>query len=131
MRVARADHPAVLVALGDRHLRAERLARLVEEPRQRDRVASARAARASRHPDRLRRAGDQVRVLVLLALALPDQVEQHPVRLAAAGDVRDHRRTPVSSPQLRDELVDLGERLLQPLALAHLPGDVRRPGRAG
>ena len=41
-----ADHPPVLVALGDRHPGAERLARLVEEPRQRDRVASARASLA-------------------------------------------------------------------------------------
>ena len=96
VRVPRAGQAPVLVALGDRHLRAELLPRLIEEPRQRDRVGAVEQLRTLRHPDRLGRAGDQVRVLVLLALALPDQVEQHAVRLAAAGDVRDHRRTPVS-----------------------------------
>ena len=88
--------------------------------------ASATASRAFEqpplpHPDRLRRPGDQVRVLVLLALALPDQVEQHPVRLAAAGDVRDHRPTPVSRRSCATSCVDLGERLLQPRALRTCP----------
>jgi hypothetical protein len=33
---------------------------------------------------------------VLLALALPHQVDQHPLRPAAASHVGDHRRTPVT-----------------------------------
>ena len=89
------DHPAVLVALGDRHLGAERVPRLIEEPRQRNCVAAVEKPPLP-HPDRLRRPGDQVRVVVLLTLALADQVDQHPVCLAAAGDVGDHRLTPVS-----------------------------------
>ena len=101
----------------------------------RNRASATASERSSslalRHPDRLGRAGDQVRVLVLLALALPDQVEQHAVRLAAAGDVRDHRRTPVSCRSSRDELVDLGERLLEPPALAAPARRCSPSGRAG
>jgi hypothetical protein len=75
VRVTRADDTALLVALGDHHPRAELLAWLVEEPHQLAGVGGAELALA-RDPDRFRRAGHQVRVLVLLALALSDQLEE-------------------------------------------------------
>src|SRR5450755_1893123 len=94
VRVTRPDHPpCLLVALGDRHLSAELLAWLVEEPRELAGVGDAQLA-ITRDPDRFRGAGHQVWVLVLLALALPDQVAQHPGRLRAARHVRDHRNRP-------------------------------------
>ncbi len=126
MRIPRAHHPAVLVALGDRHLGAERVPRLIEEPRQRDRVAAVEKPPLP-HPDRLRRPGDQVRVVVLLALALADQVDQHAVCLAAAGDVRDHRLPPSAAAASRRARQPRGA---SPRAAARsdLPRDVRRAG---
>ena len=53
-----------------------------------------------------------MRLLMLLALARPHQIQQHASRVAATGDVRDHRRAPVhsrnptssssTSPKVRD-----------------------------
>ena len=43
---------------------------------------------------RLRRARDQTRRLVLLALARPHQIQQHAPRVRPPRDVRDHRRAP-------------------------------------
>ena len=48
VRVPGADQAAVLVALGDRHPGAERLPRLIEEPRQRHRIAAFEQLRLRR-----------------------------------------------------------------------------------
>src|ERR1039458_511577 len=96
VRVTRPGHPTTLpVALRDRHVRPELLARLIQEPRQVPRITHRQLALAG-HPDRFRGAGHQVRVLVLLTLTLTDQVAEHPDRLRAARYVRDHGSPPVA-----------------------------------
>ena len=94
VRLPRSDRAPVTVALGDRHPRTEVLARLVQEASQRRGVTGAQQTLA-RDPQRLRRARHQVRILMLLSLPRPDQVEQHPPRVAAPRHIGDHRRAPV------------------------------------
>src|SRR5450755_590664 len=129
VRVTRPDHPpCLLVALGDRHLSAELLAWLVEEQRELAGVGDAQLALA-RDPDRFRGAGHQVWVLVLLALALPDEVAQHPGRLAATRHVWDHGNHPpedvtVSLPSARalSEAARRSPRASPRAAARHRPG---------
>ena len=90
VRVTRPDHPAVCSSRSATVTRVPNCSRGSSRNRASSPASALLSSRSLAILTASGRPGHQVRVLVLLALALPDQVAQHPDRLRAARHVRDH-----------------------------------------